>query len=96
MSDLPERRASTRKRFTANMEYSYPFVDGGPPISRVGSGVTSNTCLEGLAFVADRPLKEGQDIKLFIKQLSQNPLDARVRWCGALSATSFKIGVMLL
>lgn len=77
-----------------NMEYSYTSVDGGSAVNRSGSGVTSNVSLAGLAFVADQPLREGQNLKLFVKQLSQHPLDAMVRWCGALSATSFKIGIM--
>lgn len=76
-----------------NMEYSYLAVKSGSAFNHTASGVTTNICDAGLAFVADRPLQEGQDLKLFVKQLSQDPLDARVIWCGTLSATAFKIGI---
>lgn len=76
------------------MDYSYSYIDEGRVVCSLGSAVAVNLSEGGLGLLTDRPFERGQGLKLFIKQLSSEPITAQVQWCTKLSETVYKLGLM--
>jgi hypothetical protein len=91
---IKNTRSSKRSVYTVTLEYSYTVVKDGSLSCVSGAGVTSNISSGGLGFYADHMLKTGQDLKVFSKSMSENPVQAVVRWCQKISDDMFKIGLM--
>lgn len=92
--EIKNTRASKRSVYTVTLSYSYTVVKDGSLNCVNGAGVTSNISSGGLGFYADSMLKAGQNLKVFSKSMSEDPIQAVVRWCKKISDDMFKIGLM--
>lgn len=77
------------------VEYAYTALNSGTLSCQVGAGLTTNISEGGLGFYTDHSLEAGQDLTLYSRQIGEQPLSAEVKWCTRLTASLYKVGVML-
>lgn len=94
MTDTDNRRKEPRNLFTITVKYS---LAGNQSFNyHTDLGLTMDISDHGLGFYTNKSIDAGQAITLYSKRLSENPVDAEVRWCSQVSEALYRVGLMFV
>jgi hypothetical protein len=89
-----EKRQDKREVFTVTVEYAYSTVSNGRFARKTGAAVTTNLSKGGLGLYTNQLFNTGQNLTINGRQISDDPMNAMVRWCSRVSESIYKIGLM--
>lgn len=62
---------------------------------KVCSGLISNYSVSGICIYTQENLREKEKIQIYFKEISQTPLNAKVRWCNSNFDNLYMVGLAL-
>lgn len=91
MTEISDRRKEKRNLFTVTVKYS--FAGSQADNYNMDLGLTMDISDHGLGFYTNKAISEGQGLTLWSKRISENPVDAEVRWCYQVSEALYRVGL---
>jgi c-di-GMP-binding flagellar brake protein YcgR len=91
-----DTRAERRYSFRMSIECAYDAEDC--ELAKKGPWKTFTTDIShsGLGFYSECSAREGQTVKIFLKNVYKDPILAEVKWCRRYMDNLFKIGVQYI
>lgn len=93
---IKNKRAERRDTYRIKAEYSLISPDCGTIDCGPWINYTSDISLSGMGLYSHQPIRMGELVNIYLRQISQDPIRTRTVWCHRVMDDLYQIGLHYL